>query len=126
MFGSRKISGSRLVRAVAAGLLMVVAAAAQSGTTRISVAGDVQAALLEKKVIPVYPPLARAARVEGAVRLQVIIGKNGSVVKAERLSGHALLARPATDAVCQWRYKPTLSHGESVEVVTTVEIIFKL
>ncbi len=117
---------ARGFRSVAAALLaFAIGAAAQTGATRISVAGDVQSALLVKRIVPVYPPLARAAGVEGTVRLQVLIARDGSVQRVDTLSGHPMLNRHASDAVSQWKYKPTLSNGEPVEVSTIVEIVFK-
>ena len=93
---------------------------------RIRVGGQVQTAKLINKVQPVYPPLAKQARIQGTVRLQAIIAKDGSVVELQVLSGHPLLQQAALDAVRQWRYQPTLLNGEPVEVVTTIDVIFTL
>lgn len=93
---------------------------------RIRVGGQVQTAKLVNKVTPVYPPLAKQARIQGTVRLQAVIAKDGSVVELQVLSGHPLLVQAALDAVRQWRYHPTLLNGDPVEVVTTVDVIFTL
>ncbi len=93
---------------------------------RIRVGGQVQTAKLINKVQPVYPPLAKQARIQGTVRLQAIIAKDGSVVELQVLSGHPLLQQAALDAVRQWRYQPTLLNGEPVEVITTIDVIFTL
>ena len=93
---------------------------------RIRVGGQVQTAKLINKVQPVYPPLAKQARIQGTVRLQAIIAKNGAVVELQVLSGHPLLQQAALDAVRQWRYQPTLLNQEPVEVVTTIDVIFTL
>ncbi len=93
---------------------------------RIRVGGQVQTAKLVNKVTPVYPPLAKQARIQGTVRLQAVIAKDGSVVELQVLAGHPLLVQAALDAVRQWRYHPTLLNGEPVEVVTTVDVIFTL
>ncbi len=93
---------------------------------RIRVGGQVQTAKLVNKVQPIYPPLARQARIQGTVRLQAVIAKDGSVVELQVLSGHPLLQQAALDAVRQWRYQPTRLNGEPVEVVTTVDVIFTL
>ncbi len=93
---------------------------------RIRVGGQVQTAKLVNKVTPVYPALAKQARISGTVRLQAVIAKDGSVVELQVLSGHPLLQQAALDAVRQWRYQPTLLNGEPVEVVTTVDVIFSL
>jgi protein TonB len=93
---------------------------------RIRVGGNVQQALLINQVRPVYPPLAKQARISGVVRLQAIIAKDGSVQELQVLQGHPLLVQAALDAVRQWRYRPTLLNGEPVEVVTTVDVVFTL
>lgn len=93
---------------------------------RIRVGGSVQQAQLISQIRPGYPPLAKQARIQGTVRLQAIIAKDGSVVQLEIISGHPLLQQSALQAVSQWRYKPTLLNGEPVEVVTTVDVVFTL
>ena len=93
---------------------------------RIRVGGAVQKANLIRQVRPVYPPLARQARIQGTVKLTAIIAKNGSIEKLEVLSGHPLLVPSALQAVKQWRYKPTLLNGQPVEVVTQVDVNFTL
>jgi protein TonB len=93
---------------------------------RIRVGGNVQQARLIARPTPAYPPLARQARIQGTVRLQAIIAKDGTVSQLEVLSGHPLLVQSALDAVRQWRYQPTLLNGEPVEVVTTIDVVFTL
>ena len=93
---------------------------------RIRVGGSVQKARLAKRVAPRYPPLARQARIQGTVKLTAIIARNGTVEKLEVGSGHPLLVPSAIEAVKQWRYKPTLLNGVAVEVVTQIDVIFKL
>ncbi len=93
---------------------------------RIRVGGQVQQASLINKVQPVYPPLAKQARISGTVRLQAVIAKDGSIIELQVLSGHPLLQQAALDAVRQWKYRPTLLNGDPVEVVTTIDVIFTL
>jgi TonB family protein len=93
---------------------------------RIRVGGNVQGANVVKTVPPVYPPLARQARIQGKVILDAVIGKDGKVQNATAVSGHALLIQAALDAVRQWEYRPTLLNGEPVEVSTQVEVTFAL
>ena len=93
---------------------------------RIRVGGNVEAARMVKKVNPLYPPLAKQARIQGTVVLNVIIGKDGKVQDATVVSGHALLIQAVVDAVRQWEYQPTLLNGQPVEVSTTVEVNFTL
>ncbi|HEX4543745.1 MAG TPA: energy transducer TonB, partial [Candidatus Acidoferrum sp.] len=93
---------------------------------RIRVGGNVQSARIVNKVQPVYPAAARQARIQGVVRLHVIIAKDGSITQLEVISGHPLLQQAAVDAVRQWVYQPTLLQGRPVEVDTTIDVIFQL
>jgi periplasmic protein TonB len=92
----------------------------------IKVGGNVQDALVLKKVNPEYPPLAKAARVSGIVHLAIVIAKDGTVQEIHSLGGPALLIQAAMDAVKQWVYRPTLLNGAPTTVETTVDIVFSL
>src|SRR5712671_4010858 len=91
---------------------------------RIRVGGNVIAANLVRKITPVYPQLAKQARIQGVVRFTAIIGKDGTIQNLTLVSGHPLLLEAARQAVSQWQYKPTLLNGEPVEVVTTIDVNF--
>jgi|SRR5947209_6558601 len=93
---------------------------------RIRVGGNVQAANLIRKVTPVYPPLAKQARISGVVRFTAVIGKDGTIQNLQLVTGHPLLVAAAQEAVKQWQYKPTLLNGEPVEVVTQIDVNFTL
>lgn len=102
--------------------------AAAPGETpkRIKVGGNVEAANIIQKAQPIYPPEAKAERIQGVVRFTVIIDKDGAVKNVELVSGHPLLAEAAKAAVSKWVYKPTLLNGDPVEVVTQVDVNFTL
>ena len=85
-----------------------------------------QAAKLIARVTPVYPTLAKSARVQGVVHFKATIGKNGVVQNLETSGGPALLRQAALDAVKQWKYQPTLLNGQPVEVITTIDVTFSL
>jgi protein TonB len=93
---------------------------------RVRVSAGVTQGLLIHKVQPNYPPLARQARIQGAVILQAEISKNGTIENLHVISGHPMLAPAALDAVKQWRYKPYVLNGEPVEVETQVTVNFTL
>ncbi len=93
---------------------------------RIRVTGYVMANRLLSRVDPVYPPEAKTEHVEGIVVLRVTISKDGSVYKAENVSGPPTLVPAAMEAVKQWKYDPFLLNGKPVEVETTVEVSFAL
>ncbi len=93
---------------------------------RIVVGGLVQAAKLISQPLPVYPALARQARISGVVKLHALIGADGAIANLRLISGHPLLAPAAMEAVKKWRYQPTLLNGNPVEVDTEVSVTFAL
>jgi protein TonB len=93
---------------------------------RIRVGGIVSAARLIYQPKPDYPELARMTRTEGAVELEAVIGKDGTIEELKVLRGHPLLVKAALEAVRQWRYQPTLLNGEPIEVVTEITVNFTL
>ena len=93
---------------------------------RIKLGGQVVAAKLLAQPQPVYPPLARQARIQGNVVLHAIIDKDGRVGELQVISGHPLLVQSALDAVKNWRYQPTQLNGDPVEVDTTITVSFVL
>jgi len=90
------------------------------------ISSGVAVGLLIHKVIPEYPAIGRAIRLEGTVVLQATISKSGTIENLHVVSGPAMLQQAALDAVKQWQYKPYLLNGEPVEVETTVNVEFKL
>lgn len=87
---------------------------------------DVIQSLLVKRVDPVYPPLARQARIQGKVVLNIVISKSGDVENVTLVSGHPMLAPAAIEAVKQWKYMPYMPNGEPAAVQTSVQVDFKL
>ena len=103
---------------------MVKRAPAPSGPVVVST--GVQSAKLISGPRPPYPPLAKASRTQGTVRLEAIIAPDGSIKNLRSLSGPPLLIKAAMDAVQQWRYRPTLLNGNAVEVLTEIDVVFTL
>ena len=93
---------------------------------RVRISQGVTRGLLIHKVEPAYPPLARAARVQGEVVLSAVIDTSGQITNLQLVSGHPMLVPSAISAVRQWRYKPYLLNGQPVEVETTITVIFSL
>lgn len=81
---------------------------------------------LIRRVQPVYPPLARSARIQGSVVLAAVIGKDGTMQNLKLISGHPMLVPAAVDAVSQWRYRPYILNGEPIEVETQITVNFVL
>ncbi|MGC2226960.1 MAG: energy transducer TonB, partial [Candidatus Sulfotelmatobacter sp.] len=81
---------------------------------------------LVHKIVPTYPPLARAARLQGQVVLQAVISKQGTIENLKVLAGHPILVPAAIEAVRQWRYRPYILNNEPVEVETQITVNFSL
>jgi protein TonB len=94
--------------------------------TRLTVGGDVMTSKLIHRVQPVYPEIARRARIEGIVSLRGVITREGKIADLRVLSGHPLLVKAALDAVSQWVYSPTLLNQKPVEVEAPIEVRFIL
>ncbi|MBV9084332.1 MAG: energy transducer TonB [Acidobacteriaceae bacterium] len=97
---------------------------ASSSPVRVGI-GVAEANLIHR-VQPVYPPLAKAARVQGVVEFRAIITKTGNIENLQLVRGYPLLVEAARQAVLQWKYRPTLLNGEPVEVVTDIIVNFTL
>lgn len=93
---------------------------------RVRVSQGVTQGMVLHRVQPVYPPLARTARVQGSVILAAEIAKDGTIQNLHVISGHPLLTQAALDAVKQWRYRPYILNGEPVVVDTQVTVNFTL
>jgi len=93
---------------------------------RIRVGGQVEGARLIFGPKPEYPPLAKMARIQGEVKLDAVISKDGTIQDLKVISGHPLLVSAAMAAVQRWRYQPTLLNGEAVEVATEIDVNFTL
>jgi protein TonB len=94
--------------------------------SKISISAGVAGGLLLQKTSPVYPQIAREARVSGTVVIQATISKTGALENLRVVSGPTMLRQSAMDAVKTWRYKPYLLDGQPVDVETTVSVNFSL
>lgn len=81
-------------------------------------------ALLVHSPDPVYPPEASAQKLQGAVVLQAMIGRDGSVKDLKIVRGYFVLGRAATAAVKQWRFQPYILNGRPAETQTVITINF--
>ncbi len=73
---------------------------------------------------PVYPVLARQARISGAVVIDAVIDTQGNVVELRTVSGQPLLVEAAIEALRHWKYEPTTLGGEAYPVQLLVTITF--
>lgn len=92
----------------------------------VRVGGDIRPPNKIKDSKPVYPDIAKQARVQGIVILEAIIDPQGNVTNVRVLRSIPLLDQSAIDAVKQWKYEPTLLNGVPVPIVMTVTVNFQL
>jgi periplasmic protein TonB len=92
----------------------------------VRVGGQIKEPTKTKNVAPVYPDIAKQARVQGIVILECTISPQGKVTDYKILRGIPLLDQAAIDAVKQWQYTPTLLNGVPVPVIMTVTVNFRL
>jgi len=90
------------------------------------IGGQVEPAQLVKQVVPVYPPMARSARVQGVVTVDAIIQPSGKLTEMKVVDGHPLLIEAALEALRQWRYKPAKLNGTAVESPVHINVSFRL
>ena len=108
------------------GLMAPPLPAPSGDTKRVNIGGNVQQTKLVSQPHPVYPLEAKQAHIQGVVKLNATIAKDGTMLHLEVIEGHPLLVPAAIDAVRQWVYKPTLLNGQPVEVMTEVDVNFTL
>ena len=63
---------------------------------------------------------------QGAVRLDIVVGTDGAVKEVRVLEGHPLLAPAAVNAVKTWKYNPYYVNKKPTEMETTVVVNFTL
>ena len=97
----------------------------ESQRPRVHVPADVMEKLVTHRVDPEYPAAGRRAKLQGVIALDLVVGRDGSVVDVKALNGPDVLAKAATEALRWWRFEPYLVEGRPVLVETTVAVEFK-
>jgi periplasmic protein TonB len=92
----------------------------------VRVGGNLKAPRQVFRVEPVYPTLAKQARIQGLVIIDAVIDEGGNVVQAHAVSGPPLLIPAALEAVLRWKYQPSFLNGEPISVAMHVEVNFVL
>ena len=98
---------------------------AKLATTAVRVGGPVRNPVKTKDVAPVYPAVAKSARVGGTVQVELTIDPEGKVADARVLKSVPLLDQASLDAVKQWEYTPTRVKGVAVPVIVNVAINYQ-
>jgi periplasmic protein TonB len=73
---------------------------------------------IQNRVQPIYPPIAKLARIEGDVVLSAVITTNGDIQQVHVVSGPPLLQEAALQAIRQWRSRPYILNGRPIEIET--------
>ena len=102
-----------------------LATKAQQPQPQAHVPAEVMEKLVTHRVDPDYPEAARPANLQGIIVLDVVVGRDGSVVDTHALNGPEVLAQSAMDALRWWRFKPYQVDGRPAVVETTVAVEFK-
>jgi TonB family protein len=128
MISLKRLRSGALV--LAALLVPVLSGAPFQGDTSSSPANvisfEAAAQNLINRVEPVYPPLAKATRIQGTVKFRVVITPEGKVTDISLISGHPLLVTSARQAIKEWRFKPFLQDGQPVSVRAELDVPFSL
>lgn len=98
---------------------------ASSEKPQAQVPAEVMEKLLVHRVEPAYPAEAQKANLQGIIALDIVVGRDGSVVSMRALNGPDVLARAAMDALRWWKFEPYRVNGEPAVVETTVAVEFK-
>lgn len=117
-------TGLPVMAGIGGGPAITVMRAREAGPAKVSL--GVSQGLLLTPIQPVYPQIARAIRLQGAVVIEAIISKTGRLESVNVVSGPEMLRKAATDAVAAARYRPYLLNGEPTEVKTTYTVVFSM
>jgi protein TonB len=104
--------------------ISVAAPKPAAGPLRIS--SGLSEGMLIAPIRPVYPGIAKAARVEGTVVVEAVISKTGTVESLHVVSGPMMLQNAALEAIREARYRPYRLNGDAVEVQTTITVNFRI
>lgn len=95
------------------------------GSQKQSRTQSLQIGRVVSRVEPIYPEEAKQEGIEGAVRLHLVVGRDGSVKSVTAISGQASLAEAAMNAVREWHYGQTLLGGQAVETEQDIVVKFR-
>ena len=105
---------------------VVVTPAQEKKAGPVHISSGVIAGLLIAPIHPIYPPIAKAAHVDGTVIVEALISKSGAIEGLHVLSGPAMLQSAAVEAIRNAHYKPFQLNGSPTEVETTITVNFRI
>ena len=104
----------------------VISPALRTEITRVQVPAATLESYVTRKVPAAYPYTARQARIEGLVVLSIVVDEKGNVQEVKAISGPAVLARSAEDALRHWRFNPIIVDGKPTKIESRVSMDFEL
>jgi protein TonB len=93
---------------------------------KIAVSAGVMSGNIMLRTQPVYPPIAKAQRIQGTVSIHIVVSTAGAVVESALTSGNPELGSAVLEALKTWRFRPFLADGVPVEAESTLTFEFKL
>ena len=123
--GKARAEAAAAAAAAAAKVKADTGARGRPATRAVRVGGAIRNPTKTKNVLPLYPAVAKSARVGGTVIVEATIGPDGKVAEARVIKSVPLLDQAALDAVRQWEYAPTRVRGVAVPVIISVAINFQ-
>jgi protein TonB len=99
---------------------------AHPSNSPVHVSLGVSAGMLLTPIHPIYPEIARIARVQGTVVVEAIISRTGTIESLRAITGPPMLRQAALDAIRAARYRPYRLNGSPTEVQTTITVNFRL
>ena len=95
-----------------------------TSTPAMMAQSDLVSAKAVRTVPAVYPEIAKLRRISGVVVVRITVGKDGKVSNPRLISGQAVFADAAFDAVRQWLFKPATLNGQPIEQDTEIRVNF--
>ena len=114
-----KLAVTAVLALSAAGFLL-----GQEASVHLSQSEAMKAA--KEKPAPEYPPMAKQLHLEGEVQVQAHISESGNVEDVKPLTGNAVLASAAVNAMRRWKFTPVVTDGKARKAVTEMSFSFKL
>jgi periplasmic protein TonB len=105
-------------------LLISASAGMAQATHKLSHAEALAA--VSAKVPPVYPPIARQLKIEGAVEVEAMVGEDGQVESVNIVSGNPMLTKPAVEAIRKWKFPPQVQDGKPARAIAPITLNFKM
>lgn len=123
-------AGKRSRRNVYAPVCLVLCSIVAYQLASVQTVATVDSRTLSEHVINMvplqYPAIAKAAKIQGEVVLQISVDSSGKVTSARPISGPPMLIEAAVDCVKAWKYRPFEKNGVNVPVTGTVSLFFAL